>query len=122
MIKDIYDALIACKYDVSLVPQEKRPDRKMVLKLDDVDVEIQGSEMYHVLTVVAIEWNDSVVLEIPGYIIKVMKDVEEYFNDHSTANRGTFRWIGSTVVPAPAGGSQYSISLKCMYKEEVQID
>ena len=120
MISDIYAALIACKYKVSLHPQEKRPDREIVLILSDVDMSVQEPQLYHMPVLVALEWNDCKVLEIPTFIKTLCKNVEEYLFDNSITNRGTFRWVGLDI--ARPGGEQYNISLKCMYLEEVQID
>jgi hypothetical protein len=121
MIKDVYDAIVECRYDVSIRPQEKRPDRQMVLRLDDVNIDVSDSHLYEFPVILAIEWNDDAknVLEIPDFIKKFMQDIEGYFYEHSTGNRATFRWIGTTVT---SSGTQYNIILKCMYKEEIQID
>ncbi|HPS39498.1 MAG TPA: hypothetical protein PL124_08820 [Candidatus Cloacimonadota bacterium] len=119
MIKDLYDALIACKYDVSLLPQEKRPDRKMVFRLADIDIEVSDSNLYTMPVYVELEWNDTKPLEIPTYIKTLCQEVEEYLYDHSVLKRGSFQWQGPKIEPK--GGSQYNIILRAMYLEEIQV-
>jgi len=119
MIKDLYDALIACKYDVSLIPQEKRPDRKMVFRLADIDIEVSDPNLYNMPVYVELEWNDSKPLEIPTYTKTLCENVERYLYANKVLKRGSFRWESPKIEPK--GGSQYNIILRAMYLEEIQI-
>ena len=119
MIEDIYDALIACKYDVSKLPLEKRPDRKIVFRLKDIDLEVSDSQLYNMPVYIELEWNDSDVFGIPTFIKTLCETVERYLFDHSIAGRGNFMWDKIDITPK--AGSQYNIILTAMYKEEVQI-
>lgn len=119
MIKTLFDALVACKYDVSKLPQEKRPDRKIVLRLKAIDLEVSDSQLYNMPVYVELEWNDSDVFEIPDYIATLCEDVERYLYTTASLGRGSFRWDKIDITPK--AGSQYNIILTAMYKEEVQI-
>lgn len=119
MIKALYDALIACKYDVSKLPQEKRPDRKIVFRLKAIDLEVSDPQLYNMPVYVELEWNDSAVFEIPDFIKTLCEAVERYLYTEATLGRGSFRWDNISITPK--AGSQYNIILTAMYKEEVQI-
>lgn len=119
MIKDIYDALVACKYDVSLIPQATRPDRKIVFRLSAFDIEVDDPNRYNTPIYVELEWNDTAVLEIPLFIKTLCEDVEKYLYAHKVLRRGSFRW--DDVKIELKSGSMYNITLTAMYLEEINI-
>ena len=119
-LRDVYNALKKCRFVVHTEVQEKRPDREIQLRMADIDVDVSDSQLYVLPIYHDLVWNDSKVLEITDFVKKVMKDTEEELFASAIAGRGTFEWIGANVVHSM--GTQYEITLRCMCKEEVQID
>ena len=119
-LRDVYNALKKCKFTVHTEVQEKRPDREIQLRMADIDIEVSDSQLYNLPIYYDLVWNDSKVLEITDFVKKVMKDTEEELFASNIARRGLFQWIGANITPSM--GTQYEITLRCMCKEEVQID
>ena len=119
MIDDIITALEKCGYDVSTTPLPSKPDRKIEIVLDDLDLDVSDSQLYTMWVTYALKWTDTKPLEIPGYIKTLCEKVERYLYQHSTMNRGSFRW--STIKMDKKTGTQYDIVLKAQYLEDIQI-
>ena len=119
-IKDVYNALKARRFTVHTEVQPKRPDREIQLEMSDIDIEVEDSTLYRLPIHYDLVWNDNKVLEIADFVKKVMKEVEEELFKVQARGRGTFIWIGADVTRE--GGTQYTITLRCELKEEVQID
>jgi hypothetical protein len=106
-------------FTVSYGPTEKLAEGEISLRLDDFDIIIEDSYLYHLWYVIAIGFQLRDPSLIPPKVSEVIKLVEEHLYSETILDRGTFKFVGASVKQS---GEMYQIKITCMYKELVTID
>lgn len=120
MLSDIRTALNALGYRVHETRQEKIGTNELVVILEDVSVEIETTLTYHARNWVLIEWDTSTPDSIPTQIVTLVKNLEEYILDNTSATgKATFKFIQSEVNQL---GLMYRVTIVIEYVEEIRLD